>query len=200
MTLRSEYTPQARKCNDSPDPAGGCVGLAPFATVPRRRIGACGSTADQSRNEVAKMEATVSVHPARRAGQNSMRNVKAKDKTAWLALFADDAVIEDPVGVSPLDPSGQGHRGKDAIARFWDTVIAPGDVDMRVRESYASGNECANVVSLVNRMPGGVEIGTDCVIVYRVDEGGRIVSLRAYWEFEKVAAQLAAALGKASPG
>ncbi len=58
-----------------------------------------------------------------------------------------------------------------------------------------SGNECANVVSLVNRMPGGVEIGTDCVIVYRVDAGGKIVSLRAYWEFEKVAAQLAAALG-----
>jgi len=140
------------------------------------------------------MGANLGEHPARRAGQNSMRNVKAKDKTAWLALFADDAVIEDPVGASPLDPSGQGHRGKEAIARFWDMVIAPGDVEMRVRESYASGNECANVVSLVNRMPGGVEIGTDCVIVYRVDAGGRIVSLRAYWEFEKVAAQLAAAL------
>ena len=77
------------------------------------------------------METTRSEHPARRAGQNSMRNVKAKDKTAWLALFADDAVIEDPVGVSPLDPSGQGHRGKAAIARFWDTVIAPGDVEMQ---------------------------------------------------------------------
>jgi steroid Delta-isomerase len=140
------------------------------------------------------MGVTLSEHPARRAGQNSMRNVKAKDKAGWLALFADDAVIEDPVGVSPLDPSGQGHRGREAIARFWDTVIAPGDVDMRVRESYASGNECANVVSLVNRMPGGVEIGTDCVIVYRVDEDGLIVSLRAYWEFEKVAAQLAAVL------
>ena len=54
-------------------------------------------------------------------------------------------------------------------------------------------------MSLVNRMPGGVEIGTDCVIVYRVDEGGRIVSLRAYWEYEKVAAQLAAALGHQAP-
>lgn len=124
-----------------------------------------------------------------------MRTVKAKDKSAWLALFADDAVVEDPVGVSPLDPSGQGHRGKAAIARFWDAVIAPGEVEMTVRESYAAGSECANVVSLVNRMPGGVEIGTDCVIVYRVDGAGRIVSLRAYWEFEKIAAQLAAALG-----
>jgi ketosteroid isomerase-like protein len=128
-----------------------------------------------------------------------MRNVMQKDKAGWLALFADDAVIEDPVGVSPLDPSGKGHRGKEAIARFWDTVIAPGNVEMRVRESHASGDECANVVSLVNRMGNGVEIGTDCVIVYRVNDAGLLVSLRAYWEFEKVAAQLAAALGAQRP-
>ena len=141
------------------------------------------------------MESNNHEHPARLAGLNSMRNVKAKDKTAWLALFADEAVIEDPVGVSPLDPGGQGHRGKAAIGRFWDAVIAPGDIEMRVRESYPSGNECANVVSLVNRMPGGIEIGTDCVIVYRVDTQGKIVSLRAFWEFAKVAAQLTAVLG-----
>lgn len=141
------------------------------------------------------MESSNTVHPAQLAGQNSMRTVKVKDKAAWLALFADDAVIEDPVGVSPLDPSGQGHRGKAAIGRFWDMVIAPGEVEMRLRESYPSGSECANVVSLVNRMPGGVEIGTDCVIVYRVDDAGRIVSLRAYWEFARIAAQLEAALG-----
>ena len=142
------------------------------------------------------MSPSTAEHPARMAGLNSVRNVKAKDRAAWLALFADDAVIEDPVGVSPLDPSGQGHRGKEAIARFWDTVIAPGEIEMRIRESYPSGDECANVVSLVNRMPGGVEIGTDCVIVYRVNGAGKIVSLRAYWEFAKVAAQLEVALSK----
>jgi steroid Delta-isomerase len=147
------------------------------------------------------MNSNVAEHPARLAGLNSVRNVRAKDKTAWLDLFADDAVVEDPVGVSPLDPSGLGHHGKPAIARFWDTVIAPGEVEMRVRESYPCGDECANVVSLVNRMPGGVEIGTDCVIVYRVNSAGKIVSLRAYWEFAKVAAQLEAALGgRSAPG
>jgi hypothetical protein len=48
-----------------------------------------------------------------------------KSATAWLALFAADAVVQDPVGQSPLDPVGEGHRGHDAIGRFWDTVIAP---------------------------------------------------------------------------
>jgi steroid delta-isomerase len=141
-----------------------------------------------------RMDLQNSTHPAQRASANSMRNVKAKDKSAWLDLFADDAVVEDPVGVSPLDPSGLGHRGKEAIGRFWDMVIAPGDTTMTVRESYPAGDECANVVSLVNSMPGGTEIAVDTVICYRVDSRGKLVSLKAYWEFEKVAAQLEAAL------
>jgi ketosteroid isomerase-like protein len=140
------------------------------------------------------MELTTSSHPAQHASIQSMKNVRAKNRAAWLALFADDAVVEDPIGKSPLDPEGKGHRGHEAIGRFWDMVIAPGDVEMRVRESYPSGNECANVVTIVNRMPGGVEIAVDTVIVYRVDERGKLVSLRAYWDFAKVAAELEAAL------
>lgn len=135
-----------------------------------------------------------SAHPAQAASAASRRNVMAKNRAAWLDLFADDALLQDPVGVSPLDPSGLGHRGKDAIARFWDMVIAPGNVEMIVRESYPAGDECANVVTIVNRMPGGVEIRTDCAICYRVDARGKLVSLKAYWEFEKIAAQLEAAL------
>ena len=32
----------------------------------------------------------------------------AKDKKNWLSLFADDAIVQDPIGVSPLDPEGEG--------------------------------------------------------------------------------------------
>jgi hypothetical protein len=41
---------------------------------------------------------------------------------------------------------------------------------------------------------GGVEIAVDTVIVYRVDERGKLVSLKAYWDFAKVAGELEAAL------
>jgi steroid Delta-isomerase len=140
------------------------------------------------------MELNESAHPAQFASSQSMRNVREKNRAGWLALFAEDAVVQDPVGVSPLDPAGNGHRGHEAIGRFWDMVIAPGDTVMRVRESYPSGNECANVVTLTNRMPGGIEIAVDTVIVYRVDERGKLVSLKAYWDFAKVAGHLEAAL------
>jgi ketosteroid isomerase-like protein len=140
------------------------------------------------------MELLSSSHPAQFASIQSMKNVRAKNRAAWLALFAEDAVVEDPVGKSPLDPGGNGHRGHEAIGRFWDMVIAPGEVEMRVRESYPSGSECANVVTIINRMPGRAEISVDTVIVYRVDERGKLVSLRAYWDFAKVAGELEAAL------
>lgn len=132
---------------------------------------------------------------AQQAGYESLEQVRAKNKAAWLELFADDAVLADPVGVSPLDPSGLGHRGKEAIGRFWDMAIAPARLETHIRESYPAGDECANVATFIAHFPDGLQMPTDLVTVYRVDAQGKIVSLKTYWDFSKNAAQLEAALG-----
>ena len=49
--------------------------------------------------------------PRTSLGRASMAAVEAGDREAWLALFSDDAVVEDPVGPSMFDPEGTGHRG-----------------------------------------------------------------------------------------
>ena len=59
----------------------------------------------------------------------------AKDKENWLALFAEDALVQDPIGKSPLDPEGNGHKGIAAIEKFYDTVIANGDIEFTIIES-----------------------------------------------------------------
>ena len=41
----------------------------------------------------------------------SMAAVVAHDREGWLALFADDAVVEDPIGPSAFDPEGPGTAG-----------------------------------------------------------------------------------------
>jgi len=41
-----------------------------------------------------------------------MEAVLRRSKEDWLALFAEDAIVEDPVGTSMFDPDGTGHRGK----------------------------------------------------------------------------------------
>jgi len=134
-----------------------------------------------------------SEHPARLAAQGSMRAVLAKDKQAWLNLFADDAVVEDPIGISPLDPTGQGHRGKAAISAFWDANIGPTNTEFDIRHSYAAGKEVANVGQIINTMSDGKEAYVDIVITYKVNDQGKLVALRAYWEFEKAFGPLMAA-------
>jgi ketosteroid isomerase-like protein len=127
-------------------------------------------------------------HPASIAGERSRAAVAKGDREAWLALWSDDAVVEDPVGVSPLDPTGKGHRGKAAIAAFWDNVIMrqPGTrVTFDYHTQYAVGDECACVGSLTNHFPNGASFTVHGVFVYRVNETGKLVSLRTYWEFGK---------------
>jgi steroid Delta-isomerase len=121
-------------------------------------------------------------HPARSAAQRSMDCVHAKKREDWIANFAEDAHIEDPIGKSVLDPSGQGHRGRAAIAAFWDRVIAPNRVMFDVRHSYACGSECANVGTITTVMANGATTIVSGVFTYRVDDEGKVTNLRAYWE------------------
>jgi steroid Delta-isomerase len=127
-------------------------------------------------------------HPARIAGERSRSAVERGAREEWLALFADDAVVEDPIGPSPLDPAGAGHRGKQAIAKFWDEVImrVPGTrIRFDYHTQYAVGRECACVGSLTNHFPDGSSFTVEGVFVYRVNDAGQLQSLRTYWEFER---------------
>ena len=121
-------------------------------------------------------------NPARLASQRSMDAVHKKDKEAWVANFADDGIVEDPVGPSMLDPDGKGHRGKTAIAAFWDKLIGPNRVFFDVRDSYANGSECANVGTVTTVLPNGAIMIVNGVFTYRVNESGKVIALRAFWE------------------
>ena len=123
---------------------------------------------------------------ARAASLRSRAAVQAGDREAWLALFAPDGVVADPVGVSMFDPTGQGHRGPEARAAFWDTVIAPNPVHMDVHASHAGADEVANVVTITTSFPDGSRAVVDIVAIYHVDAEGKILSLRAFWEMDQI--------------
>jgi len=121
---------------------------------------------------------------ARAASLRSRAAVHAGDRDAWLALFARDAVVADPVGPSVFDPTGEGHKGPEARAAFWDSVIGPNSVHMDVHASYAGGNEVANVLTITTTLGDGSRAVVPCVAKYHVDDDGRILSLRAFWEMD----------------
>ncbi len=124
--------------------------------------------------------------PAQTAFDRHVAAIQSGDREAFLSNFADDAVMEDPVGPSPLDPSGLGHRGHDAIAAFWDKMIGPGAVRFEIDRAFVCGDEIANVGTIYNELPDGAgELAAPGVFVYRVNEAGKLVSLKAYWDYDK---------------
>ena len=127
-------------------------------------------------------------HPARDAALRSYDAVCRKAKDEWLDLFTADGWIEDPVGPSVFDPDAKGHHGHDGRSAFWDKTIA--NVDRFVFEivdSFAAGNECANVGTIHTTM-NGYAMRAEGVFVYRVDDTGKLVSLRAVWEWDRAIA------------
>ncbi len=117
----------------------------------------------------------------------SMAAVEAGNRAAWLALFDDDAVVEDPIGPSPFDPDGTGHRGGAAIAAFYDDVIAPNEsIRFDIQRSIHCGDEIANVGVIRITFPGGSAIEVDGVYTYRRTPEGKLAAIRAYWEPDRI--------------
>jgi steroid delta-isomerase len=128
-------------------------------------------------------------HPARRASQRSYAAVSRGNLEEWLALYAEDAVIEDPVGPSMFDPEGVGHHGRDAIRKFWAAAIEPvAQFHFHITDSHAGGNECANIGTITTTFHDGGQVATELVMVYRVNEDGSVASMRAHWEPERAMA------------
>jgi len=125
-------------------------------------------------------------HPARTMSIRSMEAAEAGDREGWLALFAPDGFVQDPVGPSPFDPDGLGHHGVEAIRAFWDGVITMGTVRFVIRESYAAGSECANVGTITTTLADGTRAVVDGVYTYRLDAAGRLAALRAVWEYDRL--------------
>jgi ketosteroid isomerase-like protein len=133
----------------------------------------------------------VTEHPARLASQRSIAAVQAKDKQAWLSLFAEDGVVQDPVGKSFLDETGEGHSGHAAIGAFFDANIAPVEsIRFELHDSFAAGDEVANVATIHMTLPGGATSRCEGVFVYRVRDDGKLVSLRAFWEVDRMLATM----------
>jgi len=130
-------------------------------------------------------------NPARRISQRSYDAVSRKAKDEWLALFAEDAVLEDPVGPSFFDEEGKGHHGHEGIAAFWELAIAPiVKFHATITDSFANGPNCANIGYFEITLEDGTKSRTDLIAVYKLNDEGKIQSMRAHWELERTFATL----------
>ena len=89
------------------------------------------------------------------AHKQSIANTMAGNKEAWVALFADDAVVHDPVGKSPHDPTGEGFHGTEGVSKFWDLMIGPGDLILSPHKRICCSDDiCAVYMTAANYIGG----------------------------------------------
>lgn len=97
------------------------------------------------------------------------------DKAAFLALWAPEGVLEDPVGT----PS---HQGVEALGAFWDGARELADrIELAPVAVIVTGDEAAMVFEIHAHIgEGGLLM--QAVDVMRVGDDGRLLSVRAYWD------------------
>ena len=124
--------------------------------------------------------------PVVTASQASWRCVQTGDREGWLALMADDVVIEDPIGKSVTNPDGEGVQGKEAVGAFFDNNIAKNQLTITCEETFPSSSpdEVAHILVLHSKFEGGVTSEVRGVFTYRVNEAGLIANMRGYWNLD----------------
>lgn len=95
----------------------------------------------------------------------------AGDVDAILALYADDATVEDPVGSEPI-------RGREGLRAFYERATAHEMRPERTGKVRVAGSEVAFAFTL--RMPG-VGLTLDVIETMAFDDAGRITAMRAFW-------------------
>ncbi len=124
--------------------------------------------------------------PALAASHASWRCVQAHDRDGWLALMADEVVIEDPIGKSVTNPDGSGVRGKEAVGAFFDTNIAANQLTITCEETFPSSSphEVAHILVLDSKFEGGLTSSVRGVFTYKVNDSGLITNMRGYWNLD----------------
>lgn len=106
--------------------------------------------------------------------------MSANDKDGYVALFADDATLEDPVG------SGV-RNGHDEIRAFWDMVHTLSETITLVPTGPArvAANEVAFPMQAVSDV-GGSKMVVDIIDVFAINDAGKIASMRAFWDMSEM--------------
>jgi steroid delta-isomerase len=126
-------------------------------------------------------------HPAMIAAHSSWDCVQRRAREEWLGLMAKDVTIEDPIGVAPTNPSGEGFHGMAGAEQFWDGNIGRTEsIHVETHESFAAGLESAHVLTLTTKFPTGMTTVVHGIFTYTVNEAGKLRALRGFWSLDEM--------------
>jgi len=100
----------------------------------------------------------------------------ARDRDAYVGVFASDAWIEDPVGTPR-------HEGAEAIGGFFDQSSSLAEsIELRLTGPVrVAAGECAFPMQARPTI-GGDTYCVDIIDVMTFDDDGKITTMRAFWD------------------
>jgi hypothetical protein len=112
------------------------------------------------------------------------------DKVQWLSLYADDAVVEDPVGTPPSHRGRREGRLGDELGRFYEAFIAPSGIEMVTRKDIVSDMHVFRAVDIhTTNLKTGLQMVVPANLLYEIvdrDGGLAIRRMQAHWEANRM--------------
>ncbi|WP_373490095.1 nuclear transport factor 2 family protein [Parasphingorhabdus sp.] len=95
------------------------------------------------------------------------------DLEGIVSIFADDATAEDPVGTPLL-------RGKEAIRTFMQAGVSMG-AQLRLEGSIRCAGDYAAFPFVVELELDGKLTGIEVIDIFKFDEHGKVIEMRAFF-------------------
>ncbi len=104
-----------------------------------------------------------------------VERLNAGDLDGVMALYADDATVEDPVGADV-------RRSAADIRAFYDQAIAS-NAKLRIvgPQRGSSGSFAAMPLEVEVALPGAPKMLIGVIETMRFNDAGKVVEMRAYW-------------------
>jgi steroid delta-isomerase len=106
--------------------------------------------------------------------------MSSNDKDGYVALFAADATLEDPVGSEIV-------KGHAEIGAFWDMVHTLSETITLVPTGpvRVAADELAFPMQAVSDV-GGTKMVVDIIDIFAVDDERKITAMRAFWDMAEM--------------
>jgi hypothetical protein len=125
-----------------------------------------------------------------RAAKASPELAGQHDKERWLALYSDDAVLEDPVGTPASHKGRRPGRLGDELGRFYEAFIAASGIEMVAREDIVSDMHVFRAVDIhTTNLKTGLKMTVPANLLYEIvpsESGLAIRRMQAHWELNRM--------------
>ena len=105
---------------------------------------------------------------------------RSNDARLWASCFAENAVVEDPVGTKPVNNSTEILEVGKAFMSGFETV------GLNEEFVHVIGNEAAARWTGRGLTKEGKQVRFEGINIFKFDDGGQITDLKGYWSPDEI--------------